>query len=1851
MKKIYLFLTSLCIFFSAVGYAAPPSITSFAPTSGSFRDTILIKGSGFTGTTSVYFGTGQSLYFNVVDDSTLYAEVGPQAVVGDISVTTPLGKAMEGPFTVYRRVNMSFITPGYSGAGYGSVGDTISITGNPFSPVLAENKVYFGNVLATVLSASSFFLKVIVPPGAYTDYILVRVTGIGSGGSVEPFHVIPPGGGPVVLPWGGPPNSITGSTIDKVTFDPVVQTHKGHPYVQRHYDITPQSDPITATARIVLFFAQQDFDNYNAHPAHGLDLPKNPNDQANKANLRVYQYHGFSATSLPGSYSGSAVEIDPNDYDIVWNPTIQKWSVTFTINGFSGFFLGTAGNNLLENTSPTITSFTPTTGGYGTVVKITGTHFTGITSVRFGGIPAVSFSVDADTLITAIVGGGSTGAVVISSPDDTVSKAVFTHTRSVYITSFSPASATYLDTVIIKGGGFSGTSAGDKPSVYFGGLGGWYIQVLDDSTIQAIVPQGNSGNVTVSNFLGSASKSGFVYTQPLSVYSYTPGNGAPGTNVVIAGGPFDANPAGNEVYFGSTRATVVSASTSSLTVIVPEGATGGKIRVRANGTGGYSDFQFLVTPAGEVAVDYFDFDEAKSITSNSSSITIPALAVSDFNGDGKIDIAYVNTISSGLSILKNTGSSHNVSFTPGADYGLGGSPVDIVTGDVDLDGKTDILVRTANQNLISIFRNTSTGGNISFAQRVDLPVNIGYRLHPGRTMAVGDLNGDGMPEIVVADSPLETFSILKNTGSAGNISFAPKTDYPYGTYSSAVMIRDIDGDNKQDVILISTGNFFTVFKNTSTLQTISFASDKAGGLTPSGMIQSLTTSDYDGDGKADVAGVVNVARALVVFRNTSTAGAGSYASQIGWPLTLNPVYVNDGDFDGDGKKDILVVNGPTTSGFSLFKNKSETGALSFAVKQDVELNFPALQSEVGDVDGDGNTDIITLPTQGNAIYVLRNILHEPVIGSFSPTAGKKGTEVTLKGRRFTNAIQVLFGGVAAASYQVLNDSTITAIVDTGATGDVTVTTPTGTIEKEGFVFGTVPLITSFSPLADTVGATVTIKGDGFDKNTANNIVFFGAVKATIAAASDTALSVLVPAGATYQPITITTNGLTAYSDQRFIVRFPGAADSLTKQAFGDTLALTKEYDGTNSSLSIRDVENGDMDGDGKPDLVVADNKAAMIYVYRNQSTIGKLAFAVRQAFPSKYPSDNIIIRDVDGDGRLDIISSSISKRSISVLKNTSTVATLSFAPAVSYTLSNANAYDIAIRDLDGDGKPDLSLVVSNGMNTNGIVIFKNRSVIGTVAFDSAAFFATCPNTRSVVVNDVNGDGKPDLIAEAYNDAADSMYVFINSSRNDTLSFGTAWSFAGHGRSNLRMTAGDVDGDGKHDVITSTESPNKFVVSRNKSSENMIDFDTSGQYNSGPVFYNIPFLGDLDGDGKPDIAASGLGNTFSAFKNYSTPGNSLFAGRADWIAGNILTAIDLGDFDGDGKLDIAVVRYISDTPVIVYRNKIGEPFITPSGANPITGNVTNKLTIDSTVQVYNDHPYVQRHYDITPVNNPATATATITLYFTQQEFDNYNAHPAHGQDLPHNPADASNKANLRVYQYHGFSATSTPGTYSGSGVEIDPDDNKIVWNDTTKQWEVTFDVNGFSGFFLGSANAVALPVTLVSFKGVLKGQEAVLQWKTVREVNVSHFELEHRTDSTDFTAIARVKAVNGSSLTNDYQYADKPEGGIANYYRLKMVDIDGAYTYSKTVRIVLSSGSREMTVGPNPAHGYVFVNHAATTNPATISLVDQSGRVIRSMQVSHLSSRTRLELEGVQPGAYTIVWKGDNTTLSRIVIVQ
>ena len=194
-------------------------------------------------------------------------------------------------------------------------------------------------------------------------------------------------------------------------------------------------------------------------------------------------------------------------------------------------------------------------------------------------------------------------------------------------------------------------------------------------------------------------------------------------------------------------------------------------------------------------------------------------------------------------------------------------------------------------------------------------------------------------------------------------------------------------------------------------------------------------------------------------------------------------------------------------------------------------------------------------------------------------------------------------------------------------------------------------------------------------------------------------------------------------------------------------------------------------------------------------------------------------------------------------------------------------------------------------------------------------------------------------------------------------------------------------------------------------------------------------------------------------------------------------------------------------------------VTSGGGNPLGGDVVATVWVD----MGQSPTYVRRHYEITPENDAATATGTITLYFSQEDFNAYNQLVDADKKLPTAPNDAAGKANFRIVKYSGVSTgeNGLPGSYTGSSIVIDPDDNNIVWNNNRQIWEITFDVTGFSGFFATDAitSGSALPVIFGAINVFIKDGALTVNWTSESETSNAYYMVEASTDGKNFTAIS------------------------------------------------------------------------------------------------------------------------------------
>jgi len=481
----------------------------------------------------------------------------------------------------------------------------------------------------------------------------------------------------------------------------------------------------------------------------------------------------------------------------------------------------------------------------------------------------------------------------------------------------------------------------------------------------------------------------------------------------------------------------------------------------------------------------------------------------------------------------------------------------------------------------------------------------------------------------------------------------------------------------------------------------------------------------------------------------------------------------------------------------------------------------------------------------------------------------------------------------------------------------------------------VPTIISFSPKSGPIGTTVTITGTNFSTIAFNDIVYFGAVRANVVSSSATSLNVTVPIGTTNQPLTVTTNGLTAYSNRSFIVTFTGGENAFSVNSFATKIDSTVNAGPVNSVIN-------DLDGDGKPDIIIGNEYPFTITIYRNTSINGTISLASKLNLITACPAANSIsIGDMDGDGKPDIVTANketgLNKSSISIFRNTSlNDGNISFAnridlPVTAFTYDNL--LNVSVNDLDGDGRPDIVAVDSTGY----MEIFKNTSTdTGNISFAPELDYQVPYYPSSIGIVDIDGDSKPDIVINST--YLSKIYVYKNTSTASSISFVDTASYS-TGSTPIALALEDLDGDGKADIVVANYQSNNISTFRNTSTIGNFSFNSKVDYSVGknPKYITI---GDLNGDGKPDIAVADYGSdSVTILKNISTIDSISFALKVDYLSGNVhhdTYNVSIGDLNGDNKTDLIVANAASGN-ISILRNQIGEPIVTQ--LCPLIGNTT------------------------------------------------------------------------------------------------------------------------------------------------------------------------------------------------------------------------------------------------------------------------------------------------------------------------
>jgi hypothetical protein len=186
-------------------------------------------------------------------------------------------------------------------------------------------------------------------------------------------------------------------------------------------------------------------------------------------------------------------------------------------------------------------------------------------------------------------------------------------------------------------------------------------------------------------------------------------------------------------------------------------------------------------------------------------------------------------------------------------------------------------------------------------------------------------------------------------------------------------------------------------------------------------------------------------------------------------------------------------------------------------------------------------------------------------------------------------------------------------------------------------------------------------------------------------------------------------------------------------------------------------------------------------------------------------------------------------------------------------------------------------------------------------------------------------------------------------------------------------------------------------------------------------------------------------------------------------------------------------------------------------------------------------------------------------------------------------------------------------------------------------------NNLSPFTVTSNTGVSLPLHLLQFTAERAGTNAELNWKTTNEINTGNFIIQYSNTGQQFTNIGSVIATNAPG-TNSYQFTHTGINEGSNYYRLKMVDRDGNFTYSD-IRVVKFDRNNTMQVFPNPVKQFITINGIGANGQ--IEILTEDGRTVDRIKTTGIS--ITINLATLPGGIYIIRYRNnDDVQIKKII---
>ena len=486
-----------------------------------------------------------------------------------------------------------------------------------------------------------------------------------------------------------------------------------------------------------------------------------------------------------------------------------------------------------------------------------------------------------------------------------------------------------------------------------------------------------------------------------------------------------------------------------------------------------------------------------------------SVALGDVDGDGDLDLLTANIGNNNVSVRLNDGSGNFTAPATNPDLAVGDSPQSVALGDVDGDGDLDLLTANSGSNTVSVQLNDGSGNF------TDHPTNPALAVGDSpQSVALGDVDGDGDLDLLTANANSANVSVLLNDGSGNFTPPATNPNIPVGDSPQSVALGDVDGDGDLDLLTANSGsNTVSVRLNDGSGNFTDHPTnpDPAVGNGP----RSVALGDVDGDGDLDLLTTNAFSDNVSVLLND---GSGHFTDHPtnpnpNLPVGSSPYSVALGDVDGDGDLDLLTANFGSDN-VSMLLNQSLAPTI---------IGFNALDNPVCE-----SSPLTFTATVGN--------LSPPY--AFTLSNGSSTTLGTAASTAFSQVLTASGSGVQTFTLTVSSDGQVVT-----ATTSVTVNAlPTAGLTNDGPLSCTLTSVTltatggatyRFSGGATQIGSTnqALVSSAGLYSVTVGDASGCTATASTTVTASLSATATLSnsgPISATATSVTLTAGGGTSY---------------------------------------------------------------------------------------------------------------------------------------------------------------------------------------------------------------------------------------------------------------------------------------------------------------------------------------------------------------------------------------------------------------------------------------------------------------------------------------------------------------------------------------------------------------------------------------------------------------------------------------------------------------------------------------------------------------------------------------------------